>query len=40
MKFNFENYNKFGMPKHKNEITKDFLTWLIGFFEGDGYITE
>lgn len=28
------------MPKHKNEITKDFLTWLIGFFEGDGYITE
>lgn len=40
MNFNFENYQEFGMPEHKLKIDENFLIWLIGFYEGDGYITE
>ena len=33
--FNFDDYKPV-MPEHKNKIDKEFLIYLIGFFEGDG----
>ena len=33
--FNFDDYKPV-MPEHKNKLDKEFLIYLIGFFEGDG----
>jgi len=33
--FDFSDYQKV-MPEHKNKLDKEFLIYLIGFFEGDG----
>lgn len=35
--FNFENYIKFGTPKHKPNPDISFLEWFIGFFEAEGF---
>lgn len=39
-KFCFLEYQKYGKPDHIFTISIPFLEWLIGFFEGDGYITQ
>jgi hypothetical protein len=39
-KFDFQTYYKFGNPIHIQSISEPFLEWFIGFFEGDGYITQ
>ena len=33
--FDFSDYQKV-VPEHKNKLNKEFLTYFIGFFEGDG----
>lgn len=36
LKFNFENYLKYGKPKQISNPNKDFLEWFLGFFEAEG----
>lgn len=38
--FCFLDYLKNGKPDHISKISKSFLEWFIGFYEGDGYITQ
>lgn len=39
-KFNFNDYKKYGNPKHLKKISSNFLEWFIGFSEGDGSFTK
>ena len=34
--FKFKNFYTL-LPLHKKTIDSDFLSWFIGFFEGDGH---
>lgn len=38
--FCFKAFQAYGRPEHRSEISETFLSWLIGFFEGDGSITQ
>lgn len=37
LNFNFKEYLKYGTPEHIPNPNIDFLEWLIGFFEAEGY---
>ena len=39
-KFNFNDYKKYGHPKHLKKIDSTFLEWFIGFSEGDGSFSK
>lgn len=38
--FSFQAFQAYGRPEHRSEISETFLSWLVGFFEGDGSITQ
>lgn len=38
--FCFLDYLKYGKPDHISTVSESFLEWFIGFYEGDGYITQ
>ena len=36
--FDFRDFYKYGQSSHVSRISEAFLEWLLGFYEGDGYI--